>query len=60
MSNDEAVALSIRERLQIRKVYPQSQGAFARDVARERFGLHRAGMGLWYVASVAVPIWTHF
>ena len=60
MTNDEAVALSIRERLHIRVVRPQTQGAFARDVAAERFGLNRANMGLWFVATAAVAVWARY
>jgi len=60
MSNDEAVALSIRERLHIRVVRPQSQGAFARDVAQERFGIRFGHAGLWFVASVGVAAWARY
>jgi len=60
MTNDEAIARSIRERIPIRRIHPQSQGAFARDVARERFGLKRGHNSLWFVACMSVPIWARF
>jgi len=61
MTSDEAIAYSIRNRLQIRVIHSQqSQGGFARDVARERFGLYRANASLWFVATCSVAIWARY
>lgn len=61
MTSDEAIAYSIRERLQIHVRHSaQSQGAFARDVAAERFGIDWRRSGLWFVATVGIPIWARY
>jgi len=61
MPSDEAIAYSIRNRLQIRVIHSQqSQGAFAHDVAEERFGVNWRNAGLWFVATVGIPIWARY
>jgi len=60
MTPDEAIALSVRARLPIRVARQKTQGAFARDVAIERFNLVRGHAGLWFAASVAIQAWARY
>ena len=60
MTPDEAIALSIRCQIPIRVAHQKSQGAFARDVAAERFGLKRGGLGLWFIPALLVEVWARY